>query len=110
MKWEDPPAKKLTRYTSKKNAYEDEAEELRARPGAWAVLVEFPLPADRKGKDHNQGRAVAHNIRSGKYVKFRPAGSFEAISNIAINDAGKEVVRVHARYTGGNVSEVHENQ
>jgi hypothetical protein len=96
MKWESPPPGS-NRYT--KNAYEDEAKELRDHPGEWGVVVEFPLErnGDKAKKDNNEGRRVANQIRTGKYLKFRPKGSFEAVSRIVKSSDG-EIIRVHARY------------
>lgn len=96
MKWEAPPPAS-NRYI--KNAYEDEAEELKAHPGEWGVIAEFKLDLERQSKDNNDGRRVANAVRQGKYVKFRPRGSFEAVSRVVSTPAG-DIVKVHARYVG----------
>lgn len=96
MKWEDPPSIG-TRY--EKNAYEDEAAELRAHPKRWGLIREFPVK-DEVTKNSNQGRHVSNGIKTGKYVAFRPKGSFEAISRAGKDDQGNSVVKVYAQYVG----------
>jgi hypothetical protein len=59
------------------------ADELRSRPGDWAQLTE----QDSVRAAYN----LADNIRRGRLVAFRPAGSFEAMTR---------KTTVTARYVG----------
>jgi hypothetical protein len=89
MKWKDPPARPIT---GKRGVWREEAAELRASPGRWALLATFG------GAGHNQnGRSMAANIRKGRYQAFRPQGHFEATSASAPAGPSTEV---YARYTG----------
>jgi hypothetical protein len=90
MKWEEPPTS--GGFDKRKNAYEDEAEALRSRPGEWGVVVTFAPSED------SRARSTSNSITKGKYVEFRPAGSFEAVSRKVPGDDGNEIIKVYARY------------
>lgn len=76
-----------SRSNYRRNAWTDEVEALRARPGEWALLA-------RKSSTI-QANAFAQKIRSGIMHAFRPAGSFEATQRDC---------DVWARYIGGGES------
>jgi hypothetical protein len=97
MKWADPP--NAESYSSKR-AYEKEARELRENPGKWGIVTSVPLPAVREGKTTNEARRIAYYIKTGKYLVFRPKGSFQAVSRTGVNGEGREMVDVYARYVG----------
>jgi hypothetical protein len=100
MKWEEPS---VSGGFEKQNAYEEEAEELRNHPGVWAVITLIPVARD------SHARSVANSISRGKYVSFRPGGSYEAVSRkVPVDDdtralAGDdaEIIKVYARYVKG---------
>lgn len=91
MKWEAPDNPERTLLS-----YAKEAAELRANPGEWGVVTEFPLIKNRNSE--NPARGVAYDINRGRYVAFRPKGAFQAVSRIGTSDEGKPVIKVHARY------------
>lgn len=65
----------------------DVIRRLKEHPGEWAVI--------REPETAVAAYALAHQIRTGRSVNFRPAGSFEARGcNIDGNP------RVYARYVG----------
>lgn len=75
MKWKELPAgirNPGRPRTEVSPAYLREAEQLRACPGRWAVLNEFPLSVPRATP-----AGFAHNISTGRYAAFRPVGDFE---------------------------------
>ncbi len=80
-----PPSRKLGREAS---AYFEEAAELKAHKGQWAVLKTFDKPSG--------AGSLASAVKNGKYAAFAPAGSFEAVSRTT--DDGKGCVYV--RYVG----------
>lgn len=90
MKWEDPP--ESGGFEKKKNVYMEEAAELRSHPGEWGVVDTFPRSRDA------HARSVSNNITKGKYVAFRPAGAFDAVSRKGTDDDGTPVVKVYGRY------------
>jgi hypothetical protein len=87
LRWEDPPED--ARGANVTDRWQAIAEELRAHPERWAVVVESTSGACG---------AWVNRIRTGKSA-FKPAGAFEAVSRAD----GKEV-RVYARYVGGDES------
>lgn len=89
MKWEDPPESAGVKKT---NVYAEEAEELRSHPGEWGIVDTFPRSRDA------HARSVSNNITRGKYVTFRPAGAFEAVSRKGTGDDGTQVIKVYGRY------------
>ena len=68
MRWEEPP--EGAGVPGFKVKYREEAAQLRANPGRWALLAE--------GLPPRQGYSLADNIRRGMYTAFKPQGSFEA--------------------------------
>jgi hypothetical protein len=93
VRWEEPPPPKTrTRPTSEGHSrYAPIAEQLRANPGRWAVVLE-----GRRGA----GTALATHIRMGHMKCFTPAGDFEATMR-AVNGRGL----VYARYLGDGIQE-----
>lgn len=93
MKWATPP-KSPTRKPGR--AYEQEAAKLRANPGQWALVRTLRINPER-----DSGRSVAHDIKTAKYVAFRPAGSFDAESHREWDEnLGEIVLNIYAMYVG----------
>ncbi len=89
MEWKDPPRRATA---GPQGRWSEEAAELKANPGRWALLVTFG------GTENNHlARAMAANIKSGRYASFRPHGHFEAISAATAKGTSTEV---YARYIG----------
>lgn len=87
LQWEAPPAPRGERTEHFKQL----AEQLRQRPGAWAV-------AQRGLNDYRtQAAVLAARIKSGKLTAFRPAGEFEATS---VKDKETGDTAVYARFVG----------
>lgn len=90
LKWEDPPAPvKRTKTGGRKVRYTDEAAELRANPGKWALLEDLEprpgyTPAGRSGY-------WVTNLRRGYYKAFPKDEPWEFRSVEG---------RVYARYMG----------
>lgn len=80
LKWEEPPPDGRGRSGEESQAI---ADELRRRPGRWAVVKEYDsVPS---------AGAYAGQIRNGVTRAWQPEGAFEAVSR-----KGK----VYARYIG----------
>ena len=89
MEWKDPP-KRVT--AGRHGKWREEAAELKANPGKWALLTTFG------GRENNHNaRTMAANVKSGRYASFRPRGHFEATSAITADGTATEV---YARYIG----------
>ncbi len=87
IRWENPPA--TTRRgvgRPRDHTWNQVAEQLRARPGQWAV-VEDDMPANRT--------AIANHIRQGAILAFAPSGTYDATSR---SKQGR--VTIYARYVG----------
>jgi len=80
VRWEEPRQERRGRKPS--DHYLSIAAELRARPGAWALIHDGPAVH----------RALAGRITGG-HAAFAPPGAFEAVT--AANGR-----RVYARYVG----------
>lgn len=92
MKWADPPD--ADRHA--KGSYREEAKQLKAHPKRWAIVRTVEVIP---GKD--TGRSIATDIKDGKYIAFRPAGSFDAKSRKEWDEAtGKKVLNIYAMYVG----------
>jgi hypothetical protein len=81
MIWENPPE-----APKKRKVLAREAAELRAHPGQWGVVDEYPQGDNHKAQ-------VALMIRTGRFVAFRPDGAFEAVSRTA-----EGTTKVYARF------------
>lgn len=81
LKWEDPPEAARDRWTSV-------ADELRANPGAWALISE------------ESASSLATTIKDGSSAAFRPAGAFETRTS-GIPGRPRYRVRIWCRYVGG---------
>lgn len=91
IRWEDPPpSKRSLRKQDGSSRYADVAEELRANPGRWAVVLDGLS---------GSGSSLATQIRMGYTVCFCPAGDFDA----TIRQTGGRAV-VYARYVGDGES------
>lgn len=88
IRWEDPPEHGNNK-PKKPLKYQEVADELRANPNAWGVVVE----------DMSTGGAgaLAHNIRIGQRPWDGP-GRFEARTVGALG--AKSGAKVYARYIG----------
>lgn len=64
--------------------YEEEAAELRGRPGEWALIAD------------SAASSMASNIKYGTLKAFRPAGTFEAVCRKQKHGYGE----IYARYVG----------
>lgn len=88
LRWETPPEQVLAgrKFHDGKSALKPLAEELRSKPGEWAVVLEGP-----PGK----ASAMATHIRLGQVLCFTPTGDFDALTH----KAGEHTL-VYARYCG----------
>jgi hypothetical protein len=87
IRWEDPPED--ARGANVTDRWQAIAEELRAHPGQWAVVLESTA---------GPCGGWVNRIRVGKSA-FKPAGAFEAVGR----SEGKKA-RVYARYVGDGAS------
>jgi hypothetical protein len=86
LEWEEPPA---SNYGRQRIDHRAVAAELRKHPGEWAKIA---VGAQR----------MAHEIKAGIMVAYRPAGSFEAVSRNARPTEGRKtlVADIYVRYIG----------
>ena len=89
LRWEEPPDQPENSRRIRRTV----ADDLRDKPGAWAVI--------RECSTDQAARNVAHRTRNGFTVPFRPARSFEATVRFV---DGKHLV--YARYVGEPSPEV----
>jgi hypothetical protein len=89
IRWEEPPraAAQAPRHRTRHSRLEPLAEELRGRPGEWALVFEDEAAGKANG--------MATHIRYGQLMCFAPAGDFDAVTRKV--DA---VTQVYARYVG----------
>lgn len=88
IRWEQPPAQRSgTTRRGPASRYTKLAEQLRANPGRWAVIVETTK--------HGQS-SLATQIRMGGIACFTPCGDFDAR---AIRTDG--ITTIYACYVGG---------
>lgn len=92
IRWEEPPHNGRIRAEARAAQWQPVADELRQRPGQWAVIEE------------NYHSAVAGSM---SYVKqgcgpFAPRGSFETKSRTLPDDGSRTARKVllYARYVG----------
>lgn len=86
IRWEDPPPKSHVPAVRDWSAV---IAELRANPGAWALVHVVPKEQDRLI------RLLRTQIAEGALLAFRPKGSFEAAGRVV----GDET-RLYARWVG----------
>lgn len=89
VRWEDPPppsGKGGRNPGTPSSRYTTVADELRARPGDWAVIERFA------GRRNN---GLATKVAMGAMLCFTPAGDFEARTRHRNGE-----VLVYARYLG----------
>lgn len=87
IEWAEPPT-----APNEPGRWTAVADELRANPGRWAKI-----------KVDASDTTLAHRIKHGAVVGFRPAGAFEARSVSWASD-GKRRFDIYARYVGEQVS------
>lgn len=96
VQWKQPPEAEDS--YEPKLTLEEIANQLRARPGEWALVRSYP--------EHRwtSARTMAHDIMIGRSKHFRPLESFEAktAKEDGTDDNGNPVreVNVYARYVG----------
>lgn len=85
--WQEPPPPALVRrpHLTRVSALAGLAEELRARPGDWALVYD--------GSSYGKASGMATHIRLGQVRAFTPTGDFDAVSHKG---------RTWARYMGGD--------
>jgi hypothetical protein len=92
IRWEDPPRSHQSNGRPKQprrhEHWKKVAEQLRERPGEWAVLLE----AERR---FGNGGGIAGQIKAGLIAPFRPARTFEATTRTVLG-----LYIVYARYIG----------
>jgi hypothetical protein len=81
--WEDPP----DRYARAVRNWQKIVAELKAHPGKWAVIAEFPV--------RSKADSLGVTIRSGRAIAWRPAGSFDAQVH-----AHGDTFRIYVKYSG----------
>jgi hypothetical protein len=96
--WQDPPDEAVAASRSHQGArtetrasLQEKADALRASPGQWGLIESFPVTPNRA----QAARSMAHNIRRGRYVAFRPAWSFDAVSSTE-----GDRVNIYAKWLG----------
>jgi hypothetical protein len=87
IRWEEPRKEHGNSRSQAGSPWWDIANELRAKPGCWALVHE--------GK-HGTASGWQNRIKKGSRPAFEPAGSFEAVTNTEA-----EVTKLYARYVGG---------
>lgn len=85
LTFEDPP--ETTRKAGRKGMHKEAAEELRSRPGEWAIVSAYATGTS--------AAAMARHIMSGAVSAYKPAGSFQATARTVGGEA-----RVYARFVG----------
>lgn len=86
VRWEDPPPPMHPGHEWTLGTYTALADELRSRPGRWAVIFEGPK---------SERSALATHVRHGVLTAFTPPGDFDAAARV------RDGVRtVYARYVG----------
>lgn len=85
LTFEDPPER--SRVPGKRGKHLEVAEELRSRPGEWAIISVYGTGAS--------SAAMARHIEGGNVDAYEPAGTFEALARTVDGQA-----RVYARYVG----------
>lgn len=92
IRWEDlPPIRRpaSSRGWVPSDAWEYVADELRERPGDWAVVLEVPRSSAAM-------LGYITMIRKGRLVAFRPAGEFDC----SVRTAEDGTSRLYVRYVG----------
>jgi hypothetical protein len=95
LRFEAPPAAERSNGNAAAQ-YTEEAAQLKARPGEWAVLKEFT--GEGSGARSGAWR-LASRVKKGEIKAFAPAGSFEAVTRS--NGHSK----VYVRYVAGEAAE-----
>lgn len=93
LRWEDPPAAAHPdRKGYRRSRLERVAEQLRERPGEWAVVLDG---------EASRGKAsgMTFHIRLGQIACFTPSGDFDAVMRRV-----EDRFTVYARYVGDEVA------
>jgi hypothetical protein len=83
VEWADPPPGRR----AQSEEWEAIAQELRSRPGQWAIVA------------RGRSAETATRIKNGTLAAFRPAGTFEARTTGRKN-ASDQRCDIYARYVG----------
>jgi hypothetical protein len=89
IKWEDPDEVRPT-----KSSHQEEADELRAHPGQWGIVKEFPV------EKVQSANAMQQQIQTGVLRAFRPVHSF-----ISKTRTVEGTVKVYAKYEPEEIPE-----
>lgn len=93
--WKAPPGEISGPQPGAEPALAAELGEIRAHPGQPGIVAVFETGEGRKA------RAMAVNIRQGRYQAARPAGAFQARSATEpLPRSGHLVVNVYAKFIG----------
>ncbi|MFA7264803.1 MAG: hypothetical protein WC054_00585 [Candidatus Nanopelagicales bacterium] len=107
LQWKEPAGRQQAGVAAKL------ADQLRANPGEWAIIEEYPVPVypanpteeqkDEVRAESKKVRAKASSraslIKQGRVAAYKPQGSFNAVSRS--EDVGDQrVIRVYAVYSG----------
>lgn len=71
-------------------SYTDEAAQIRANPGQWGIIKQFPY------EQAVRARTMAARINTGVLAMFRPAGAWSARTAVEDGEDGGRVVNVYA--------------
>lgn len=88
IRWEEPPREHGNARPKRASKYQAVADNLRAHPGEWALIVENISPGS--------GGSLSYRIRNG-VNPFDPPRHFDAK---LIGPAGGSSSKVYARYVG----------
>lgn len=83
VEWKDPPPGETS-----PGKWDDDANELRANPGQWAIV--------RTANERKTLDTLGTTIRKGRATSWLPAKSFEAV----VRSNGDGTYAVYARYIG----------
>lgn len=86
MRWEDLPQVKMPKTDIH---WQEEAVELRAHPGKWAIIRQYLRSQKQKAY------AFQGAIRSGRVASFTPAPDFESATR-----TDGDIIKVYVRYVG----------
>lgn len=87
IRFEELPPSHVGKGGHGQNKHAANARQLRARPGAWAVIGVY----DKAGT----AGSIAYAVKNGTMGPYRPAGTFEAASRKVDGE-----YRCYARYVG----------
>ncbi len=95
VRFQNPPNRNAARVKTKwGQAYMDEADALRARPGEWGIVQTYPKSL------YGAAKSLYTRIQTGRYRSFQPAAEWDATIATEEDAAGNAVVNVYAIYLG----------